>query len=82
MKEKMKTVSNIFFFFFEFFFQLLGCFYLLKPKKPENRNFIVRILKPKSEGILLAFWRAGKISFITQSNAKKESSIEIRTNKY
>jgi hypothetical protein len=46
----------------------------------EEKNFTARILRPKTEGILLAMWKTGKISFLAQPKTNLLYSIEIRSN--
>jgi len=59
-----------------------GAIYHVKKKKKEKeKKFIARILRVKPEGMLLALWKTGKISFLTDSGSQKAHIVEIKTNK-
>mmetsp|Transcript_48814 Transcript_48814/g.97734 ORF Transcript_48814/g.97734 Transcript_48814/m.97734 type:complete len:104 (-) Transcript_48814:608-919(-) len=55
-----------------------GMIYRAKRVKSSENKFSVRLLRPKPEGILLAMWKTGKISLLTNPSDKTFSSVEIR----
>jgi len=48
--------------------------------KNNNEGYTVRIIKPRPNGILLAMWKIGKISFQSTFSPNKLATIEIKTN--
>mmetsp|Transcript_55914 Transcript_55914/g.114274 ORF Transcript_55914/g.114274 Transcript_55914/m.114274 type:complete len:104 (-) Transcript_55914:3849-4160(-) len=55
-----------------------GLVYRVKRINSNRNQFTARILRPKPEGILLAMWKTGKISFLSDTSQKKPLSVEIR----
>mmetsp|Transcript_69354 Transcript_69354/g.104600 ORF Transcript_69354/g.104600 Transcript_69354/m.104600 type:complete len:104 (-) Transcript_69354:1977-2288(-) len=55
-----------------------GMVYRVKRISSSENKFTVRLLRPKPEGILLAMWKTGKISFLSDPSQKNFSSVEIR----
>lgn len=55
-----------------------GFVYNLKSTTKANGDFLVRILRPKPEGILLALWKTGKITFRSVFISNKPAIIEIK----
>ncbi|AFP65254.1 hypothetical protein CMESO_52 (nucleomorph) [Chroomonas mesostigmatica CCMP1168] len=55
-----------------------GASYVLKKKKNQKERFVARILRPKTEGLLLALWKKGKISFISHSQ-NNSHNVEIKS---
>jgi len=58
-----------------------GAIYHVKEIKNHKREFVARILRFKQEGMLLALWKTGKISFMTDSREQKTHIVEIKSNK-
>lgn len=56
-------------------------YHVRERKKNVEKKFIARILRFKQEGMLLALWKTGKISFLTGSGFQKNHIVEIRSNK-
>ena len=54
-----------------------GMNYKIKKRFDNNNHFIVRIIRPKPEGILLALWKTGKISFSTNSSTGQTGLVDI-----
>jgi len=54
-----------------------GLQYFISKRKNYSNSFIVRILRPKPEGILIASWKQNKISLITR-NLNGEQYIELK----
>jgi len=57
-----------------------GFIYRTTKKNNINGHFTVRIIKPKPEGILLAMWKVGKISFRSIFSPNNPTTIELKTN--
>lgn len=55
-----------------------GLIYKIKNKNPSKKTFLVRILRPKNEGILLALWKTGKISLRSMNSSVNETIIELK----
>jgi len=55
-----------------------GLVYKIKNKNPSKKTFLVRILRPKNEGILLALWKTGKISLRSMNSSVNETIIELK----
>jgi hypothetical protein len=55
-----------------------GLIYKVKNKNPNKKTFIVRILRPKNEGILLALWKTGKISLRSMNSSLNETIVELK----
>lgn len=55
-----------------------GFLYRVRDNKSNRKNFIVRILRPNPEGILLALWKTGKISLVSLHSAIGQTTLEIR----
>lgn len=55
-----------------------GLVYKVKNKNPKKKAFIVRILRPKNEGILLALWKTGKISLRSMNSSINETIVELK----
>jgi hypothetical protein len=57
-----------------------GFYYKVKEDKSNKNQFIVRILRPNPEGILLALWKTGKISVLALHGNNKPIFLEIKKN--
>jgi hypothetical protein len=57
-----------------------GFIYRINKNNNINGYFTVRIIKPKPEGILLAMWKLGKISFRSVFSPNNTTTIELKTN--
>mmetsp|Transcript_10203 Transcript_10203/g.19971 ORF Transcript_10203/g.19971 Transcript_10203/m.19971 type:complete len:113 (-) Transcript_10203:2111-2449(-) len=55
-----------------------GAFYIIKSKKKEEKKFVARIFRFRPEGMLLAMWKTGKISFVTDSKDQKTHIVDIK----
>jgi hypothetical protein len=55
-----------------------GLVYKVKNKNPNKKTFLVRILRPRNEGILLALWKTGKISLRSMNSSTNETIIELK----
>jgi len=55
-----------------------GFYYKVRENKSSEKKFIVRILRPNPEGILLAMWKTGKISLVSLYSNNKPTVLEIR----
>jgi hypothetical protein len=55
-----------------------GLVYKIKNKNPSKKAFLVRILRPKNEGILLALWKTGKISLRSMNSSINETIVELK----
>ena len=55
-----------------------GLIYKVRNKNPNKKTFIVRILRPKNEGILLALWKTGKISLRSMNSSTNETIVELK----
>jgi len=55
-----------------------GFVYNLKTTTKTDGKFLVRILRPKPEGILLALWKTGKITFRSVYFPNKQPIIEVK----
>lgn len=55
-----------------------GLIYKVRTKNPNKKSFLVRILRPKNEGILLALWKTGKISLRSMNSPVNETIIELK----
>jgi len=55
-----------------------GFFYKVKDVKSNKNKFIVRILRPNPEGILLALWKTGKISLVALHGSNKPTVVSIQ----
>jgi hypothetical protein len=57
-----------------------GFIYKINKKKNSSGQFTVRIIRPKQEGILLAMWKTGKLSFRSIFSPNKNTEIELKSN--
>ena len=57
-----------------------GFIYRISKRNNNINDFTVRIIRPKPEGILLALWKIGKISFRSVFSPDNPTLIELRTN--
>jgi len=55
-----------------------GFYYKVKEVKSNKNKFIVRILRPNPEGILLALWKTGKISLVALYGNNKPIGLSIK----
>jgi len=56
-----------------------GANYFVKKKKIHEQNFVARIFRFRQEGMLLALWKTGKISFVTDSKDQKNHIVDIKS---
>jgi hypothetical protein len=57
-----------------------GFIYRVNNRSNRTNHFTVRIIRPKPEGILLALWKIGKISFRSVFSPGYPASIELKAN--
>lgn len=55
-----------------------GLVYKIRNKNPNKKSFMVRILRPRNEGILLALWKTGKISLRSMNSSINETIVELK----
>nr|UXY87646.1 hypothetical protein CcurKRNrm1_p116 [Cryptomonas curvata] len=57
-----------------------GFVYKIGQRNNKTNHFTVRIIRPKPEGILLALWKVGKISFRSVFSPGNPATIELKVN--
>mmetsp|Transcript_41979 Transcript_41979/g.65600 ORF Transcript_41979/g.65600 Transcript_41979/m.65600 type:complete len:104 (-) Transcript_41979:2574-2885(-) len=79
--ESFGKYSRISKFQFALTFDEKYCFdgfnYKVRKSFDNGDNFRVRIVRPNSDGIFLALWKLGKISFATNSSSKNPNIVEV-----